>query len=315
MRKKILCGLVAIVMLLCLSGCKSNDYKSAQQLYADREYDDAIAMFTELGDYKDSADMINACNYGKATDLFDEEKYEEAAQIFEALGDYKDSEDMIETCATHAETAEKYDEAIAIYNGLRQNTDDTELRRRYAYLQLKNYIKENGEYFTLDETSFEDTAQYEYAIVSELSDYGAEKAILALNEDDEIVFVRACEDGDVQSDSYYFLFFYEQTLDPDSTNAEYVVDTVVIMYGAYILEVASGSLDIADYSDDYVFAPDRIQYGNRTLQGEVTEDDDKPLEGSFTEDTLGGVMERTIPAIADMVIDSGLTMNDLGYNY
>ena len=42
-----------------LTGCDSSDYKKATELYESGNYDEAYEAFTELGDYKDSANMAD----------------------------------------------------------------------------------------------------------------------------------------------------------------------------------------------------------------------------------------------------------------
>ena len=62
MKKVSLKGLLIVVMVLILSlalpGCKSSDYKEAQGYYSTGNYLQAIQIFTELGDYRDSAFMV-----------------------------------------------------------------------------------------------------------------------------------------------------------------------------------------------------------------------------------------------------------------
>ena len=53
-------------------------------------YDEAISMFDSLGEFKDSKDLINECNYRKAEQLLDSESYESAGILFESLNGYKD---------------------------------------------------------------------------------------------------------------------------------------------------------------------------------------------------------------------------------
>ena len=58
-------------------------------------YEEAIAAFTELGDYEDSIQKLEECenilSYADAIFLLDAEQYEEALAFFTTLGNYKDS--------------------------------------------------------------------------------------------------------------------------------------------------------------------------------------------------------------------------------
>ena len=83
--------ILCAVALLFLAACDSSDYKKATELYEYGQYDQAIALFTQLADYKDSAQMIQQCTYSKAKNFYDSAKYAEALPLFDELGDYQDS--------------------------------------------------------------------------------------------------------------------------------------------------------------------------------------------------------------------------------
>lgn len=55
------------------------------------KYDDAIATFTSLGDYKNSQRLLLDCKYEKATQLFENGEYNQAVVLFSELDGYKDS--------------------------------------------------------------------------------------------------------------------------------------------------------------------------------------------------------------------------------
>ena len=54
--KKLCCMCIAAILCLILCSCKSSDYKNALSLYEAGEYEQALAVFVALGDYKDSVD-------------------------------------------------------------------------------------------------------------------------------------------------------------------------------------------------------------------------------------------------------------------
>lgn len=72
----------------------SNKYKNATELAERGEYDEAIAIFEELGDYKDSKYKTKETIYQKADDLYQHQKLVEAANIFGNLR-FDDSEDRV----------------------------------------------------------------------------------------------------------------------------------------------------------------------------------------------------------------------------
>lgn len=69
-------------------------------------YDEAVAAFEAMGDYKDSADKISETKYQKAVSLMESGSYDEAISAFKTMGDYKDSAGMI------SET--KYQKAVSL---------------------------------------------------------------------------------------------------------------------------------------------------------------------------------------------------------
>lgn len=83
-------------------------YNAAAALAEAGQYEEAIAAFTELGDYKDSAkqteqlkdsaEQIKEMAYTQAVTLFENGEFDEAYTAFEELGDYKDSETMRKLC-------------------------------------------------------------------------------------------------------------------------------------------------------------------------------------------------------------------------
>lgn len=98
---------------------KEEKYNNALLMMSLSSYDESIQLFTELGDYKDSADKINEANYKKAVDFMNEGEYDNAISVFTKLGSYSDSSEKIEVCKATKElvaNTEKYNQAVAYYN-------------------------------------------------------------------------------------------------------------------------------------------------------------------------------------------------------
>ena len=94
-------------------------YNAAVALAEAGQYDEAIAAFTELGDYKDSAEQINETTYNQAVTLLESENYDEAISIFTKLGNYKDSANQVEhaiNLQTEAALLNDYQTAIDLLN-------------------------------------------------------------------------------------------------------------------------------------------------------------------------------------------------------
>ena len=109
--KKILVAAIAVILVAAIAACTVlfivplAKYSRANRLFAQGKYDEAIAAYTALGDYKDSHEKIKEVKaqiiddrYASAAELYDDSKFEEAKAIFEDLDGYKDSASYISNC-------------------------------------------------------------------------------------------------------------------------------------------------------------------------------------------------------------------------
>lgn len=68
--------IIAVVLAVAVVGCggyyiatmDSRNYKTAQELYKDKKYKDALTLYEKLGDYKDSAQKLKSCKYELSVD-------------------------------------------------------------------------------------------------------------------------------------------------------------------------------------------------------------------------------------------------------
>ena len=121
------------------------------------EFDAAIALFTELGTFSNSAEWLtetqNAKAYAAAASLMASEKYEEAIAAFKALSGYRDSDAQITECsylrAEELRENGQYLEACRIYLTIKGYRDVDEIIEKdgniaNAAIQLKfmvgNYV-------------------------------------------------------------------------------------------------------------------------------------------------------------------------------
>ena len=149
--KKVLAVTLPIVLLLVAGFflttkvlIPNSRYNKALELAEAGQYDEAIAAFAALGDYKDAPAQLeltraaqtearNAEVYANAAALAEAGQYDEAIAAFAALGDYRDAPAQIEltrAAQTEARNAEayanaaalaeagQYDEAIAAFEAL-----------------------------------------------------------------------------------------------------------------------------------------------------------------------------------------------------
>ena len=73
-------------------------YTAAVAMFENADYESASTAFSELGKYKNSAEMVEKCaiqpKYDAAMQLYYDGNYAEATWAFEALGDYRDSKEQ-----------------------------------------------------------------------------------------------------------------------------------------------------------------------------------------------------------------------------
>lgn len=100
--KKILMLLLSVILCLSLCACsKAADYEAAVALMEAEDYLEAMKAFEKVGDYEDSAQLLEECKdilYGEALDMLYYGECDEAAALFAALGNYEDSAQMVEEC-------------------------------------------------------------------------------------------------------------------------------------------------------------------------------------------------------------------------
>ena len=97
-RKKTLtiAAVVLVVIACAIAWCIPNvivpmiNYHQAVALRENRQYEEAIALFTELGNYYDAVAQVTETKYQKATNLNAFGKYDEAYAIYVTLTGYKD---------------------------------------------------------------------------------------------------------------------------------------------------------------------------------------------------------------------------------
>ena len=128
--KAIIVAILGIFLTLALTGCKNTKYTEAMSLYANEDWEQAIEIFTELGDYEDSQNMVLKCYYYKAKELAENGDYENAIDIFTELGNYEDSQDMAKECLYNQAICligkKDYQGAINIYSKLGDYKDSVQ---------------------------------------------------------------------------------------------------------------------------------------------------------------------------------------------
>lgn len=114
MRKTLL---AALILALCLTGCKSSDYKDACLLQDAQAYQAAAENFENLGSYRDSAERAQLCRdiltYQEAVALQQDGAYDAAAEMFGQIPGYEDADARRALCQSWGEALDAYDVAYA----------------------------------------------------------------------------------------------------------------------------------------------------------------------------------------------------------
>lgn len=116
-----------------------------------KDYEGAIEIFRELGNYSDAANWINKTNYAHADNCFKEKDYEEAAKLFWALGSFGDAnerakESEYQKAIILADSGD-YEGAIEIFNKFSYYSDSMDKLKQTQYTygkecyEGKEYLK------------------------------------------------------------------------------------------------------------------------------------------------------------------------------
>lgn len=139
-----------LMLMVCMTGCEDLKYREAVQHYNARNYEKAVELFTELGDYEDSAQLHKSCHYWMAMDLMAAGDYSGAWPRFHKLGNFEDSAQRATEC--------KYQMAIAAFDSAQYDTAESffleapdyrqtpEYLRQLNWQKIYSYICTNGEY-------------------------------------------------------------------------------------------------------------------------------------------------------------------------
>lgn len=120
------CGALVPVLI---NADLSSRYNQASEMLDSGDAQEAKAMFLKLGSYKDSEDMVQACDYFSAEQMMDDGSYEEAITAFAALGSYEDADEQAKKCQDTLD----YNNAITL-----KDSGETE-QARDIFLSLESF--------------------------------------------------------------------------------------------------------------------------------------------------------------------------------
>lgn len=127
MRKWII---VVLVLMLVLTGCDSQDYSSANELFENGKYAEALTIYEALGNYENAPEQALECKYQLAQNLQTEKELSAAIAAYTELGSYKDSAEMAKSCeyelACSLQQQGDYDGALEHFIKLADYNDSNE---------------------------------------------------------------------------------------------------------------------------------------------------------------------------------------------
>lgn len=126
-------------------------YDKGVELLSARDFDGAIAAFSEVPDFADSGEMIMQAKYRKALQLMKEDKFTSAIAVFSEIPEYKDTELKLKQCNYSIADAYygqgDFNRAAEIFLGLGDYYNSWD-RASSAYLAIASSHVKNGEYDT-----------------------------------------------------------------------------------------------------------------------------------------------------------------------
>ena len=145
------------------------DYNNAHELVKSGKYEEALAIYNKLIDYKDSVakaemsdELLKDKKYNEALDLMKGNSYNEAAELFKSISGYKDSDELKATCkelyksneyskAVELINAGNYDEAYKILSYIVDYENSKELIAECKKYKAKQNIlaSKDGNYITI----------------------------------------------------------------------------------------------------------------------------------------------------------------------
>ena len=164
-------AIFAVVIIVTQVIIPNNNYNRAVALMDNGQYEEAIATFEALDDYKDSVERIAVCEiaiqkaeqealiaklsaeYDVAIALMNDGKYEEAMTAFAAMESFKDSAELIVTCETAIKdnqydvamalmNAGKYEEAATAFEAIAGHKDSADQLQESKYRQAMALIEQ-----------------------------------------------------------------------------------------------------------------------------------------------------------------------------
>lgn len=291
------------LVAIMLSGCKNWDYSKAQRLVKEGKYDEAIATFQLLEDYKDSKQQALLATYEKGKYLFETQNYEEAGEVFLSLGEYEDSQDWVTSCtyeqAKVCMTNGQYTNALSLFKTIPDYQDSVQKKREAAYLMIKTFVGEKGKVYTdvSDSLILKMTTDKAYAVETEKN-----HMVYVAVQDDKVyagVLYENFMNGFYGSNSLYI------DLDAYSTELDFNAGLLVAM-SVGENDSSNFSTGVGSINISAVKKTDHIKLsGTSATEGSLVE---------IKQENLDECWKDFCEYFPDLLKEIGLTFEDLGFD-
>lgn len=140
-------------------------YNKADTLLAESKYDEAIAAFSEIANWKDSESKLDSAYYAKAEQLLQKGDYSAALKQYQKAGNYKDTKAKIER--------------IKLYSSAVQGMKKDTKQARHTFAKLGDFLDAKSNYLACCEADYETAVSYlnnnssglAHALFVDLGDY------------------------------------------------------------------------------------------------------------------------------------------------
>lgn len=141
--KKIFILILTLIMVLGAVGCSNQDYEEALELYEKGNYEEAQSIFAELGDYENSAEMVQDCIYNRALVFLGRNHVEAEAEGAAYATNADGALDEWVTSDTDLKEALALLESISEYKDATQLIEEVNTEKNYREAKM---LFENGEF-------------------------------------------------------------------------------------------------------------------------------------------------------------------------
>lgn len=305
--KKLLTLLLACVFTLSLTGCDKLDYHKAVDLYNKGKFDAAAEIFSELGDYEDSAALSTLSHYWAAITLAEDGKHAEALPRFLKLGDYEDSAQRVTECT--------YQMAVSEFEAGNYTDAQIHFAEVADYKQASEYLRRinwQAMYEAISQIGFDAISGYSIE-----KEYDGKTYFLEAMHHDHATQELVLEVFESKKGDFDFSDGLKVTLTCDSTMATFEAGSG---FGMDFLDDRIGSsqlgygrLDITTCTPETTLVIETFEKHVDDNQGNYSYSTD-PADSLMDEDMAENLTDL-LTVIPQLLLDAGieLTLQDIGF--